>query len=85
MIPSNVMLYIAGVFPLLSFVVAFIIYYYFKRTWVATVVVLGGTLAALLIWFTMKFWSWLLMYLFICWLGCWAAYHAGKWRESRLH
>lgn len=83
MVPDNVMTFIAGWFPLLSFVIPFIMYYYIKRTWLASIVVLGATLAALLIWFSMKFWSWLLLYLFICWVGCWAAHHARKWREAR--
>ncbi|WP_026963441.1 hypothetical protein [Alicyclobacillus pomorum] len=74
MVPEHSMAWIAGVFPLLSIIIPFALYYWLQRAWICTLVILAGTLAALAFVFTFHFWPWLLLYLFLCWLACWAAH-----------
>jgi Flp pilus assembly protein TadB len=83
-VPDNIMTYIAGWFPVLSFIIGFVVYFYIKRAWLASLIVFGGILTALLLWHAMSFWSWLLLYLFICWFASWAAHHARKRRNTHV-
>lgn len=83
--PTHVMLWIAAVFPILSFVVGGLLYFLTRNGWVPTIVVFGGTLAATLVWFSAKFWPWWLLYLFLSWLGSWAGHYARRtWRPQRV-
>ncbi|MCL6636357.1 MAG: hypothetical protein K6T26_00295 [Alicyclobacillus sp.] len=78
---DHVMTWIAGVLPLLSFVLPFALYYWLRNAWLPTLAVGMGSLAVLAYGFSLKFWPWLLCYLLLCWLGCWAA---GEVRSRRL-
>ncbi|MBX5437050.1 MAG: hypothetical protein IRZ33_07520 [Alicyclobacillaceae bacterium] len=79
-VPEYTMAWIAGWFPLLSFAAGVALYAWLGRVWLVTVVVLAGTVVPMALWFTMHFWSWILMYLFIAWLGCWAGSYLRKRR-----
>jgi hypothetical protein len=83
MIPENVMVWIAGVFPLMSFLMGFGFQYVMKRAWIPTILVFGITLMSMLVWFTMYFWPWLLLYLILCWTGCWAGASTREWVSKR--
>lgn len=80
--PVNAMSWIAAWFPLLSFAVGFVLYALIKRAWVATLLVFGATFGAMWRWFDLRFWPWLLMYLFLCWFGSWVAHYTVA-RRSR--
>ncbi len=74
--PENAMAWIAGWFPLLSFVVSFLLYYWKRRAWICTVVTFVPTFAAMWFVFTLHFWPWLLLYVFLSWLACWVVHVA---------
>ncbi|MCL6515476.1 hypothetical protein [Alicyclobacillus sp.] len=79
MLGGWVMTWIAGVFPLLSFFVPLVLYYLWRAAWLSTFLVLFGTLAALWAWFSLTFWSWVLLYVMLAWLGCWV----GAWLRNK--
>lgn len=77
---NDVMSFVAGWFPLLSFVLGGAMYYFWRRAWIPTILVFCIPLLVFLFTFSMSFWSWLLLYLFLCWLGCWAGHSLKAWR-----
>ncbi|SFU37985.1 hypothetical protein [Alicyclobacillus macrosporangiidus] len=83
MLEGWVMTWIAGVFPVLSFVLPLILYYRWKTVWLSTCAVLFGSLAALWAWFSLTFWPWVLAYVMLAWLGCWAGAWLRKQRPPR--
>lgn len=83
MIPNNVMLFIAAVFPLASFVIGLAATYYLNNGWISTLVVFCGTFLAMMFYFTLHFWSWLLLYVFLGWLGNWGGAALRRKRNFR--
>ncbi|MCL6453636.1 MAG: hypothetical protein K6T78_08430 [Alicyclobacillus sp.] len=86
--PGSVMNWIAGWIPLLVILASVCLYrFWTRRAWavaVASILSFGLPMVAMLLWFTMKFWPWLLLYLFLSWLSCWGTHIAGKIRTGAL-
>lgn len=83
-----VMNWIAGWIPLLVLLFSFFLYYFSTNlplaTLCATVVSFGGPFMSMLWLFGLKqFWPWLLLYVFLAWIACWAAHFYSKWRLER--
>jgi len=77
----SVMAWVAGWMPVLAFVIGVLLRFWLKRVWIPTVLVFAASFAAFWFIFGMAFWPWLLLYLFLCWFGCWAVFF---W-ESTFH
>ncbi|MDQ0188908.1 DUF2651 family protein [Alicyclobacillus cycloheptanicus] len=78
------MAWIAGWIPLLSILVSVVVYRWLKNAWVPTVAVLVLPAVAMLIWFDLaNFWPWLLLYLLLCWVSCWATQQVQNLRQRR--
>lgn len=81
---TAIMNWIAGWIPLMVIIGSSALYTWWPRrglaVLVSTVLSLGLPLAAMLVRYTMSFWPWLLLYLFLSWIACWAANYAIKWR-----
>ncbi|MCF8565276.1 hypothetical protein LLE49_11170 [Alicyclobacillus tolerans] len=80
---DNVMWWISLIIPLVSLLLGFVLQVWLKRSWPGTLLVLGGSLFALHQWFSLAFWPWVLMYVFLDWLGAWAASNYVKWRQRK--
>lgn len=77
------MSWIAGWFSLLSIVVPIPIYARWHSAGVATLVVMVPLTVVMIIWFQIgNFWPWLLLYLFLCWLACWATGEVSRLRRG---
>lgn len=82
-VSDSVMWWISLFIPVLAFVLGAGLQFWIKRAWVGTLLVFGGSYIALYAWFSLKFWSWLLLYLMLDWLGAWVAVNVQKWRKQR--
>jgi ABC-type Mn2+/Zn2+ transport system permease subunit len=72
--PADTMLWIAALFPIVSFVIGLVFYALWRNAWIPTVLVLIGLFAVLWFLFSIKFWPWILLYVFLTWIGCWAGH-----------
>jgi hypothetical protein len=84
---ANSMAWMAGWFPLLSFLCGTVAYYYIPKKGAAfvltTLLTLGLPLLAMLLWFTMNYWPWLLFFVFIGWFGNWAGNMVIQWQKAK--
>lgn len=77
------MAWIAGWFPLLSIVLPIVVYGRWHNTLAATLVVFVPLTVAMAVWFQIgNFWPWLLLYLLLCWMTCFAMSEVVKRRRS---
>lgn len=82
-VSDSVMLWIGVLIPLTSFLAGYGLQVWIRRAWVGTVLVFGGSFLALVLWFRLSFWPWLLLYLMLDWLGAWAAVNIMRWRQTK--
>ncbi len=84
-VPDDVMTFVAGWFPLLSFAAGAMLYAWWRRVLLPSAIVLFGTGAAMYFRFTLHFWPWLLLYVMLSWLGSFAVWQWRTWQKERVH
>lgn len=78
------MTWIAGWIPVLTIVVSVLLYRMTKNAWWPTAVVLVIPTVIMIIWLDIgNFWPWLLLYLLLCWVTCWATQQVQNLRTRR--
>lgn len=82
-VPASVMLWIGLFIPILSFIVGYGLQVWIQRAWVGTIVVFALSFISLILWFRLRFWPWLLLYVMLDWLGAWVGANVMKRRATK--
>ena len=77
------MSFIAGWFLLLSILIGVATKLWFNRAWIGALFTLAASFVVIWIFFSLSFWPWVLLYLFLSWLGSWAVWMARNRKSQK--